>query len=368
MLHDRLVPALVAGETASPRDIAVVAMYFPLSSLGQDESLLARAWPDPVGALVAQQLHEPAEERRCRDRLRRLTAIDDPVSAGVRRQYEEHPYPKWVALPPATLISAPDANPGSRFPRALWRAGERRHLDILVAGCGTGQESIEIAQTFPQARVLAVDLSLASLGYAARKAHELLLVNVEHAQADILQLGKLGRTFDVVSSVGVLHHLADPIAGLRELASLLAPDGHLLVGLYSERARGDVVAARSFIAERGYAARADDIRRCRQDLIAANDPRFAGLASRSDFYVTAECRDLLFHMQERRFTLPGIAAVLDALGLRFNGFLLPAGAASRYAKRYPSDPGMENLGNWERLEAEFPGLFAGMYIFWLQMR
>jgi len=155
---------------------------------------------------------------------------------------------------------------------------------------------------------------------------------------------------------------------LRELASLLAPDAHMLVGLYSERSRGDVVAARRFIAERGYAATAGDIRRCRQDLISANDARFAALALRSDFYVTGECRDLLFHVREQRFTLAAIADMLAALGLRFNGFLLTADVAARYAQRYPSDPGMENLQNWERLEAEFPSVFAGMYIFWLQKR
>ena len=364
VLRDRLVAALAAGNTVSARDIAVVAAYFPLSSLAQDASLLAGAWPAPLAALLTQQLREPAEERRLRDRVRRLTALDGAVSADVRQQYEEHPYPKWVALPPPAL----EANPRARFPRALWRVDETRPLDILVAGCGTGQESIEVAQAFPRAHVLAVDLSLASLGYAARKANERGLENIEHAQADITRAASLGRTFDVISSVGVLHHLAEPVGGLRELASLLAPDGHMLVGVYSERARSDVVAARAFIAERGYAATADDIRRCRQDLMAANDTRFSALASRSDFYVTAECRDLLFHVQEHRFTLPQISEMLDALGLRFNGFLLAPDVATRYAERYPSDPGMENLANWDRLEAELPGMFAGMYIFWLQKR
>ena len=366
--RDALVGSLTRGEAVSAADVASTATYFPLHSLGHDDALLARAWPEPLDALLTQQLREPTEERRLRDGIRRLTSIDDPVSMSVRRQYEEHPYPKWVALPASATTGSPDANPGSRFPRALWQSAATRPLDILVAGCGTGQESIEIAQAFPRSRVLAVDLSLASLGYAARKAHELGLANVEHAQADIMRLRSLGRTFDVVSSVGVLHHLADPAAGLRELASLLAPDAHMLVGLYSERSRGDVVAARRFIAERGYAATAGDIRRCRQDLISANDARFAALALRSDFYVTGECRDLLFHVREQRFTLAAIADMLAALGLRFNGFLLTADVAARYAQRYPSDPGMENLQNWERLEAEFPSVFAGMYIFWLQKR
>ena len=167
--------------------------------------------------------------------------------------------------------------------------------------------------------------------------------------------------------MGVLHHLADPVAGWRKLVSMLAPGGHMLVGLYSERSRQDVVAARAFIAAAGYAPTDTDIRRCRQDLLASEHAvQIDRLARRSDFYVTGECRDLLFHVQEHRFTLPRIAGAIDALGLRFNGFLLGEDLARRYAEHYPDDPGMENLGNWDRLEAQLPQAFAGMYIFWVR--
>ncbi len=42
-------------------------------------------------------------------------------------------------------------------------------VDVLIAGCGTGQHAIETAQRFSGARVLAIDLSLTSLAYAKRK-------------------------------------------------------------------------------------------------------------------------------------------------------------------------------------------------------
>ena len=137
---------------------------------------------------------------------------------------------------------------------------------MLIAGCGTGQHAIETAQRFAGARVLAIDLSLTSLAYALRKTRELGVRNIEYAQADILKLGTIGRTFDVIESSGVLHHLADPFAGWRVLLSLLRPGGFMAVGLYSEIARADIVEARAFIAERGYGSSADDIRRCRQEL------------------------------------------------------------------------------------------------------
>jgi hypothetical protein len=70
--------------------------------------------------------------------------------------------------------------------------------------------------------VLAIDLSAASLGYAKARTGALGVTNIDYAQADILQLGATGRTFDMIQSAGVLHHLADPWAGWRVLLSLLA--------------------------------------------------------------------------------------------------------------------------------------------------
>src|SRR5262249_61146965 len=135
-------------------------------------------------------------------------------------------------------------------------------------GCGTGQQSIETAQMYPAARVLAVDLSLSSLAYAQRKTRALGLRNIDYAQADILRLGSLDRTFDLIQSTGVLHHLADPLPGLPVLIKLLRPRGLMNLGFYSEAARQPMVAARKFIAQRGYRPTLADIRPCRQELMS----------------------------------------------------------------------------------------------------
>jgi ubiquinone/menaquinone biosynthesis C-methylase UbiE len=92
--------------------------------------------------------------------------------------------------------------------------------EILVAGCGTGQNALNTALRFSNARVLAVDLSLSSLSYAMRKTKELKLSNIEYAQADIMELGSFERRFDLIECSGVLHHLGDPLAGWRMLVDL----------------------------------------------------------------------------------------------------------------------------------------------------
>jgi ubiquinone/menaquinone biosynthesis C-methylase UbiE len=240
-------------------------------------------------------------------------------------------------------------------------------VTALIAGCGTGRHVVEIAQRYPKARILAVDLSLASLGYAARKTRELGLANVEYAQADILELGNIGRSFDVIEASGVLHHMRDPFVGWRVLLSLLKPQGYMQVALYSEMARQQIVAARRFIAERGYGSGADDIRRARQDLIAASaDPLLKEVTEIGDFYTVSDCRDLLFHVQEYRLTLPQIGAFLREAGLRFLGFDLDIGLRGAYAAQFPDDKEMTNLQQWHIFETQHPGAFIKMYQFWVR--
>jgi len=137
------------------------------------------------------------------------------------------------------------------------------------------------------------------------------------------------------------------------------------LGLYSVRARRDVVAARQFIAERGYSSTPSDIRRARQDLIESR-ARFGRVTSSRDFYVTSECRDLLFHVQEHCYTLAQLRKMLGSLHLRFIGFLLEPHVLHAYRMRFPADRSLTDLDSWSAFEAEFPETFAGMYRFWVQ--
>jgi len=139
------------------------------------------------------------------------------------------------------------------------------------------------------------------------------------------------------------------------------------LGFYSELARQDVVAARGYIAEKGYAATAADIRRCRQELISMeDDSALKKLTNFSDFFGASECRDLLFHVQEHRFTLPQIRECLDELGLEFIGFNLDAQTVMRYRARFPEDTLLTNLDNWHVFESDHPDIFRNMYQFVVQ--
>jgi trans-aconitate methyltransferase len=331
-----------AGETLSPLQLVAVAAYVPLHTIGDAERLLLQTWPESIAPLLVQQIAEPLAERALRQAIPQLTAISGDVSRAVQNQYEDNPYPRWSDT--AAAVSTQD-----------------KPLEALVAGCGTGRQSVELAQRHPAARILAIDLSLASLSYALRKTRELGLTNITYAQADIMALGSIGRTFDLIEANGVLHHLADPWAGWRVLLSLLRPDGAMRIGLYSERARQPVIAAHAFIAKHGYGRTADDIRRFRQDILA--EETLAMLPQSRDFYTVSGCRDLLFHVQEHRMTLPQIKAFIAANGLTFQGFDLDAATLQDYKTRYPADQAGTDLDCWHAFEEVYPNTFVRMYQF-----
>ncbi len=251
------------------------------------------------------------------------------------------------------------------FPTAAFTPiGKTDALDILEAGCGTGQHAIWLAQRVAGAQLLAVDLSLASLAYAKRKTPAAIASRIEYAQGDILKLDALGRSFDVIDVSGVLHHMADPFGAWRLVLELLRPGGIMHVALYSELARRDVVAARAFIAERGYQPTPQDMRRCRQDLLGS--PARA-VARFNDYFSMSECRDLLFHVQESRTTIPAIKAFLAEQKLSFIGMEMATPVHAHYRRVFAENGwSSTDLDRWHDIETKFPDTFSGMYQLWLQ--
>jgi Tfp pilus assembly protein PilF/SAM-dependent methyltransferase len=359
-LRAGLAASLESGETISPSAVAAVASYFPLSSLPR---LVERQWPAPVTALVTQQIAEPAQERKLAAALPAITPMDDAVSQMVRGQYEENPYPRWVKSAPPHIQDTIAGYLRRQFPMAVFARESQNQDAFLSAGCGTGLMALEFARNI-RAQILAVDLSLASLGYASRKCAELGLGNIRFAQAD---LQKIEGRFDVIESCGVLHHMADPFGAWRHLLGLLTPGGFMMVGLYSEAARRGVVRLREYIAKNNYGSSPEEIRRFRQDILALpDDSEITRVICAPDFFGISMCRDLLFHVQEQRTTLAEIGTFLKDNNLVLLGFELDGGAMADYRKRFPDDSAATNLDNWQAFEADHPQTFIGMYNFWVQ--
>jgi hypothetical protein len=87
-----------------------------------------------------------------------------------------------------------------------------------------------------------------------------------------------------------------------------------------------------------------------------------------NFFSVSDCRDLIFHVQEHRFSLPDIQAFLAVAGLEFLGFDIDTGILRRYSARHPDDRARTDLGRWHEFECAEPWTFGAMYQFWVQKR
>ena len=103
---------------------------------------------------------------------------------------------------------------------------------VLDAGTGTGHRLIEAAAAFPDTKFTAVDVSETPLAIARKTAANERISNVEFHLVDVMNHENTLGTFDVVLSMGVIHHLSDPAAGIRNLVRNLADDGIFFTYIY----------------------------------------------------------------------------------------------------------------------------------------
>jgi len=155
------------------------------------------------------------------------------------------------------------------------------------------------------------------------------------------------------------------MAGWRVLVDLLKPGGLMRIGLYSELARHHIVRVREEIAALRVGTSEADIRKFRQSIVDSHDENHHRLTESSDFFSLSAMRDLVFHVQEHRFTLPQIKNCLDELGLNFCGFE-DEGIVSRFKKFHGEDVDICDLVLWHQFEERNPQAFSGMYQFWCQ--
>lgn len=349
----------------------VLALYRPLASMPNAETLAKTAkspWRGAAETLIGQ----PLAERRLAATLPLLSssnaAIDHAETAAVRAQYEAYPYPRWAAV--GRRQAAPIRETARRlFPHSVtdaWPAWPSNGVEVLIAGCGAGKHAADVITRFQGVRLTAVDLSRTALGYAARMLRN--APDVTFAEADIMALGDAAPRYHHIESVGVLHHLADPLQGWRNLVGLLRPGGSMRVGFYSKRGRGRIEAARTAMRDAGFHGTDNkDLRRARAFALAAdaNDP--AALArGELDFYAASGARDFLFHAHEIEYRPGELAEMVEALGMVVLGLeLTDSSAAQQYRRLFPDDAAMTDLRRWDAVEAEAPDTFRHMCQFWV---
>ncbi len=319
----------------------------------------AQIRPRTLAAMLIEAHAEAENERSLATELPSLGVLTDATSSAVAAQYENNPYPRWQRL------TRP--RPGAFLQDMARFVGTtpQRRPEVLIAGCGTGQQAIAAKLGYgKEARITALDLSRASLAYGARRARDYGIDHIRFVHGDILEAAGLRRRFHIIECIGVLHHMANPMAGWRALVDCLEPNGAMLIGLYSAAARQEIATLRAEIAHRGLGTDADTIRAFRRELMMDAQTRWKQTLSAPDFYGLNRCRDLLFHAHERPVKIPEIGVWLGELGLDFRGFALPEARLARFRLEHPDADPARDLDAWHAFETTYPRTFAAMYQFW----
>ena len=372
---ERTAQSINAPNPGLERELCLFGMYDSLYSLSGNKQLgdIARtAWSEWFLPLLDKTLTFPLAEEKIKPGIDSISDIEDETSQLVQSQYEENPYPRWLSMPDLMKEDL-QHHLKQLFPHFTPPPILHTPIEILIAGCGTGKQPIHTAMHFEGVNVLAVDISKSSLAYAIRMARKYDATNMRFMQGDILKLSSLNKRFPIIECIGVLHHMEDPLAGWKILTDLLMEDGLMSIALYSETARKDLNGPRNEFRSMGFTPNRENIRKYRSNIlkrISQGEISRSSILNKFDFYSTSGCRDLLFHFQEHRFTIPQISDALTRLDLRFIGFVFPSAQArsikNLYLKHFPEDREMTNLLYWDQFEKIYPNTFSEMYQFWCQ--
>jgi SAM-dependent methyltransferase len=291
------------------------------------------------------------------------------MSDKVRQQYELLPYPARDPREEAQRLIEGSPSHLLELNHYLY-AGARdfaRPFRALVAGGGTGDGLIMLAQHLADAgcpaEIVYLDLSTASRAVAEQRAKVRGLGNVTFMTGSLLDLPGLGLgSFDYIDCCGVLHHLADPAAGLAALAAALAPDGGMGIMVYGALGRTGVYPMQAMLQTLASYAPAPALTTTAQ-LAAARDllkqlpatnwlrrnPAIGDHLAGGD----AGLADLLLHPRDRAYSVPELAELVRGAGLEIAAFIEPW----RYdPASYLTDPGL--LHRLERLDPIARATFA----------
>ncbi|MCG5242237.1 class I SAM-dependent methyltransferase [Azospirillum doebereinerae] len=254
-------------------------------------------------------------------------SIDD-----LRAQYEAYPYPardpadekkRLVTGSPSHLDEVVHYVFGGRLDRD-------RPLRVLVAGGGTGDGTIMLAQQLADSgnagHVTYLDLSEASQAVARARAEARGLTNIDFRRGSLLELEGLG-PFDYIDCCGVLHHLDDPAAGLRSLAGALAPGGGIGLMVYAPLGRTGVypmqAALRAMTEGLPPAEKVALARRLVQQLPPSNW-LLANPFVTDHRQADANLYDLLLHSSDRPYSVGELAELAESAGLAIGALIDPA--------------------------------------------
>ena len=253
------------------------------------------------------------------------------ISEEVQNFYERYPYPRPVDdLGNYGRVWDDPQKRRAEFHLFWPNRSYGEGFSILVAGCGTSQAA-KYAMRWPEAEVVGIDFSTTSLRSTEDLKRKYDLKNLHVRQLTVERAEELEKRFDQIICTGVLHHLADPDAGLSALRNVLKPDGAMHLMVYAPYGRTGIYMLQEFCRRLGIPASDEAIR----DLIAVlkvlppGHPLETILRTAPDFGDEAELADALLHPQDRAYSVPDFFDFLSRAGLTFGRWTRQAPYSSK---------------------------------------
>jgi SAM-dependent methyltransferase len=235
------------------------------------------------------------------------------MSYQVKRHYQCYPYPEYPLVASVRRSDTYALNLSALWCRFNGTLPPAPAKEILIAGCGTfAPYPWSIAN--PDCKITALDLSEKSLKRA--RLHCLLhwRRNVVYRCGDLRDSAAISGEFGLIDSYGVLHHLDDPLSGLRSLEARLMPGGILRIMVYSRYARKEEESIRRALRLLGVSNPSQARKLLKK---ARPGSRLAGYMAASDEARTdAGIADALLHPNVHTFRIDSLMDVIRQTGLK----------------------------------------------------
>lgn len=348
--------------------LIMLSCYKPVVALENHHFFLNNLIPDDLRPIIQNQVIDYYKELELSKSIEIHEDCFKDVTYDVSLQYEENPYPRWAKVPhfPA-YKSAIDYFLQKFSTNNFVPLNSSCKFNVLIAGCGTGQQIVEARARYGAANYTVIDLSLKSLSYAKRICDKLGYHDINYIKLDLNKISELKRRFEIIECSGVLHHTHDLFLSWEKLADVLTKNGVMFIGLYSKLARRNIIKFREASKELRKNLNPDVIRIVRNQILDNYvDHGDFNFAKSLDFYSTSGVRDLIFNTHERCTDLLEIDEFLTRNGLNFLFMEIDPLARSHYFNYFSNNGSKESLHNWNKIELSNPDLFFGMYQFWVQ--
>ena len=274
-----------------------------------------------------------------------------PSAVDLRKFYEAFPYP-----PPEPNLDhfadgsqVVEGSPRHWFHLYFPDRAHTEDIDVLVAGCGTCQAA-RFAVLNPHTRITAIDISRVALEktQALKRQYNLKLLDL--VELPVEEVSRLGRDFDLIYCTGVLHHLADPVKGLRALRSVLRPGGSMDLMLYGRHGRATTLVIQELMRRLNTGATAEGAEKALRwtRALPPDHPFWNSTVPIKDLESHEGIADLLLNPRERSYSVDDIYRLLGQADLRLQRFFYQTYYSPRCA--LPADSPL--LAQLERLPLE----------------